>query len=799
MDASNSPSTRLLTYLGFAILGLVNAIVPFIVHSANYLIIPYPRWVVILIEILPALLTKLIIPHFLHHVPYWMRPLKVGSCWIIVALIIKGTPPNIAPPIRIFTTALASASAAAMEVSFLGMMRYYGRSGLAGWGAGVGAGAVFCAVLPFVLTVWMESFLRDFIDCIYALTGAMLFAFFVILPGAPVNYPDFRHDRGKGDIEDDQDGASLLVLDPVQELSRVLSTKNRLNLTKVMVGPFMVPLFGAFTAQTLAYPGIARALPLSASAESFFSYSTTFGLAFQLGNFVSRTHTPLFRPQSTTIAFMILGTVTGILLLNATFVVFSSQVLVGLLAFGAGIGGGAVYMTILDRVLEEKSLDPGINQEFSLQVVGAGETAGVLAGGLLGTMLEALMCGGGGKGPLMLKRRTHNKSRHGCRNCKKRHVKCDEGGPPCANCAVRGLEGCSYLADPPTQIPATETRRRLELELMHRWSTTTYKSLVSIPEDGEWLLDDMPRWALKHEYLLHGMFAFSALEVALTGGGVMDDDPAVYVKLALEYYDKGSRQFRAQLEDVKPENSQQMFMFSFLAVGINMALAQCRDIISFDEQQNILDRMVTLWELLMGNASVANLHYDALISGALSRSTDALMLRTQLQRTTPSSIPLETEAAIARLSTIVDTAAQTPEGSSPEAQSDSAVRIQAYRASVSAIQTCFIEDSKDLFKGIAIAFPALAGKNFGVALKQSDPVAMYLMMHWGVQLHSLGKQAWWVGTFGKMMVRELSEMLWQPESALDVAVMPEWREGIVWARMEVELPPMEVLTPEASI
>ncbi|KAJ3502082.1 hypothetical protein NM208_g16800 [Fusarium decemcellulare] len=70
MDASKSPSTRLLTYLGFAILGLVNAIVPFIVHSANYLIIPYPRWVVILIETLPALLTKLIIPHFLHHVPY---------------------------------------------------------------------------------------------------------------------------------------------------------------------------------------------------------------------------------------------------------------------------------------------------------------------------------------------------------------------------------------------------------------------------------------------------------------------------------------------------------------------------------------------------------------------------------------------------------------------------------------------------------------------------------------------------------------------------------------------------------
>ncbi|RSL49790.1 hypothetical protein CEP53_009024 [Fusarium sp. AF-6] len=385
-------STTLPTYLGFAILGFVNAIVPFVVHSANYLIIPYPRWIVLLIETIPALITKLVIPHILHHVPYWMRPLTVGGGWIIVAIITKSTPPNIAPPIRIFTSALASVSAAAMEVSFLGMMRYYGRAGLAGWGAGVGAGAVFCAVLPFVLTVWMGSFLRDFIDCIYALTGAMLFAFFVVLPGAPVNYPEARQDRGKAHVED---GPTLTMQDPVEELSRALSTTNRVNLTKNMIRPFMVPLFAAFALQTLAYPGISRALPLPLSNGSFFSYFTSYALAFQIGSFISRTHTPLLRPESTRVAFTALSVVIGVLLVNATLLVFSTPVLVGLLAFGAGLGGGAVYMIVMGKVLEEKSVEPGINQEFSLQVVGAGETAGVIVGGLLGTMLEATLCGGG--------------------------------------------------------------------------------------------------------------------------------------------------------------------------------------------------------------------------------------------------------------------------------------------------------------------------------------------------------------------------------------------------------------------
>ncbi|KAF5712987.1 nicotinate phosphoribosyltransferase [Fusarium globosum] len=732
MDAQKSSrlSVAMLTYLGFAILGLVNAIVPFIVHSANYLIIPYPRWIVLLVETLPALATKLLMPHVLHRVPYWMRPLTIGAGWIIVAIVTNVTPPNIAPPLRIMTSVLASISAAAMEISFLGMLRYYGRVGLAGWGAGVGAGAVFCAILPFVLTVWLESFLRDFIDCIYALTGAMLVAFFVVLPGAPVNYPHAQQEASKVDVED----ASLLFQDPVEHLSRMLSTRNRLNLTKALIRPFMWPLFGAFAVQALAYPGIARALPLPTSYTSFSSYFTTYSLAFQLGNFITRTHTLLLRHTSTKAALAIIGASTFILLANSIFLVFSAEVLVGSLAFGAGLGGGAVYMTIFDRVLQDKSFESGISLEFGLQIVGVGETAGVIV--------------------------------------------------------ARNLEGCSYLTEPPTQLPATETRRRIELELMHRWTSSSYKSLASIPEDNQWLQEDMARWALKHEYLLQGMFAFSALEVALCGGAVVveEDHDTYYAKLAVEYYDKASRSFRAQLENVNSENAQKIFMFSFLAVAVNMALGQCS---AFEElHEGVLERMVTLWELLMGNASIANQHFDALISGALSRSTEALMLRTQLQTETPTSLSKETEEALESLSTIINKACETPSGSAANNQSEASVRINSYRTSFSAIQTCFVQDSKDIFKGMAIGFPALAGRDFGLALKSSDPVALLLMVFWGVQLDTLGKIAWWVGTFGKKMVDEVSEMLWEPDPEFEVMNMSEWRECITWARTEVGLTPI---------
>ncbi|KAK0615576.1 hypothetical protein B0T17DRAFT_619213 [Bombardia bombarda] len=41
-------------------------------------------------------------------------------------------------------------------------------------------------------------------------------------------------------------------------------------------------------------------------------------------------------------------------------------------------------------------------------------------------------------------RRSHRKSRYGCHECKKRHIKCDEGRPSCANCSSAQTR-CSFL------------------------------------------------------------------------------------------------------------------------------------------------------------------------------------------------------------------------------------------------------------------------------------------------------------------------------------------------------------------
>lgn len=288
---------------------------------------------------------------------------------------------------------LASAAAAAMEVSMSGLMRYYGRVSLAGWAMGTGAGGLYCAVLPFVFTVWMGSVLRSAIDVVYCLAAAILLAFFVILPRAPINYPVARRDAEKEDLEGSPEAASLMGQDMFFEIARQLNGKNRRDMVKSLVRPVMIPLGVAFAVQAVVFPGIARALPASAALTSFFAFVTQYGFVFQLGNCVSRTLFLLLRVRGTKMLFTVLCGAAILLTLNATFSLVASELVLGTLVLSAGLMGGAIYVTFMARVMDEKASDGGISQEFRLQVVGAGETAGGLVGGLAGTVLESWICG----------------------------------------------------------------------------------------------------------------------------------------------------------------------------------------------------------------------------------------------------------------------------------------------------------------------------------------------------------------------------------------------------------------------
>ncbi|KAH8824026.1 hypothetical protein DL96DRAFT_1818724 [Flagelloscypha sp. PMI_526] len=185
--------------------------------------------------------------------------------------------------------------------------------------------------------------------------------------------------------------------------------------------------------------------------------------------------------------------------------------------------------------------------------------------------------------------KSHNKSRTGCRTCKKRKVKCDESSfPRCRNCTYRGV-GCDWpenlapLSDssfasldeptPSTSRPNTvQCSHRLDtnnndqvlsvsissnthnldmasMELLHHWITDTCQWLL----DGDQSLDGpclhlealqvtLPKLAVAYPSLMHAILSLASMHIHSLGHiydarfGVSQD----YYALAL-YHQKRSQ------------------------------------------------------------------------------------------------------------------------------------------------------------------------------------------------------------------------------------------------------------------
>ncbi|KAJ5682814.1 hypothetical protein N7462_005979 [Penicillium macrosclerotiorum] len=96
------------------------------------------------------------------------------------------------------------------------------------------------------------------------------------------------------------------------------------------------------------------------------------------------------------------------------------------------------------------------------------------------------MAGPGGGPP----RKSHTKSRNGCKTCKRRHIRCDETFPQCRNCTKHNCR-CDYqdMAAPQGSPPASRRGPDLlmspdieiEIENWHRSGITPYPELVGCP------------------------------------------------------------------------------------------------------------------------------------------------------------------------------------------------------------------------------------------------------------------------------------------------------------------------------
>ncbi|KAI0898964.1 hypothetical protein F4806DRAFT_320219 [Annulohypoxylon nitens] len=400
----------------------------------------------------------------------------------------------------------------------------------------------------------------------------------------------------------------------------------------------------------------------------------------------------------------------------------------------------------------------------------------------------------------MQKRRSHKKSRNGCQNCKKWHTKCDESGPPCNNCTLRKAK-CVYnrpretanndssLAirpkSPGNKVVITSTisierprgevgaicaayggpSRLLELELMHQWSTDTYKAFCGIPEDVPYLQCLLPRTALQYDFMLNCIMAISSLHIANSAG---ETNSAKYINAGLEYYNRGSSSFRLAIGKMNPDNAHVLYMFSAIAIAVHLSIPQ---------RASTLDLLVVALDLVNGSTSIGMMGMPWLLNSALP-----LRLFVSRMGASKDLIDPDSKAALARLRAINDLRNQVTSSSvSSEIETDKIVEMrdhELYEMAIAGLETCYAEEARGLLKGFGTAFPGLAGKPFTSLISKSDPFALLIILHWAVLLGRMDQGIWWAARIAERLAVEVSDLLKMsfPELSL------EWADAMVWVQ-----------------
>lgn len=367
-------------------------------------------------------------------------------------------------------------------------------------------------------------------------------------------------------------------------------------------------------------------------------------------------------------------------------------------------------------------------------------------------------------------RRSHAKSRRGCLNCKSRHIKCDEGGPPCERCKLRGT-ACEYagplsgsktssLAEVPkettrnvvqlNELRFPSDRRLLELQLMHRWSTLTHKSCCTPGANDDEIWEQLvPTLAVQYDFLLNGLLALAAFDCARSAAESAYDQ---YVTSAVEYHALALGTFRSHLPLINPESYEAALCLSLMLMILALASAQftTKSAAAAGKHPDMVQNAIVHFELLRGCVPIANINEDYLLSNPYIQN---LKLFEDLPRTT---IDPGTREAMSQLSDFNDKKIVSTVHESDERRIRQIAHWGACKKALAVLGECFEKCVDDFSRGYALGWLNIAGEEYIKALNDKDKAALLILMFWGVLMDKLGHQVWWADQFGSLLVGEIS-------------------------------------------
>ncbi|CAN8103903.1 unnamed protein product [Discula destructiva] len=398
--------------IAFWLFGLINNVLYVIILSAAQdLVGNLPKGIVLLADVMPSFITKLVAPYFIHRVPYAVRILVFAALSTLGMLLIALTPSTQTVAVKLVGVVLASLSSGGGELSFLGLTHYYGPMSLAAWGSGTGGAGLAGAGLYVMLTTWFGFSVKGSLLASAFLPIVMLLSFFVILPKGPLRQgarpkdyealPD--QDLTEGEVDEMPTGnAASSLLAPGPAVANAAYSAHpeghggtflaHLNRAKSLFFPYMLPLLLVYVAEYTINQGVAPTLlfPLQSSPFSEHrSFYPFYNFLYQLGVFISRSSTPFFRIHNLYIPSILQVGNLMFLTLQSLIYFIPSVYLIFIVIFWEGLLGGAVYVNTFAEIMEKV---PTADREFSLSATSVSDSAGICVAGFVGMAMETWLC-----------------------------------------------------------------------------------------------------------------------------------------------------------------------------------------------------------------------------------------------------------------------------------------------------------------------------------------------------------------------------------------------------------------------
>ncbi|KAL2868760.1 uncharacterized protein BJX67DRAFT_36539 [Aspergillus lucknowensis] len=378
-------------------------------------------------------------------------------------------------------------------------------------------------------------------------------------------------------------------------------------------------------------------------------------------------------------------------------------------------------------------------------------------------------------------------SRHGCLECRGRRIKCGKEQPECASCHNRNLM-CKYQqpASVPLAWPKVKSRSSTpslpppakastsvvdptflaqyqdlmepsalrspsgelniqDLELMTQWCTATYRS-VSRNTTVECIWQAVvPREAMRHPFLLHGILALSALHLAATSNG---DKREQYIRTSRAHKSQASLGLSRIAAMLKPSHCNAVFTLSNIMMIYSFALPE---IVGQSPGRSALEDLYKVFVSTRESVDILANIIDGVGKGELKPLL-------QCDKAQPK-MPDTSRLAIMSLTQL----------NANLARQDPCHDKEVYDTTIKHLGHSLDKVSRG-GETMIIAFQWIfqVPSRYMELYRQREPFALVVLAHYVVIIHLL-RRHWWMGEWSARLIQDIGQRL-----------DANWRKSITW-------------------